>query len=291
MTEFDAVSYRAKFSVSKNEVRNEHILLKRNEVVYVKPLDHNTEMIISNVHSKNERVIVSEQPLLMISHRKLNVFLEGHWLIERMAINRFATLMAFTEYGQKETKANSNTIIVSDVVESFGSEVFFRYSDISRNLEFESDSLLIVGLDRKISNVMDVILKRSGSEMKSVPDAVFRTVRNNEGYWLAQFLLRQVINTEFELEPKKITHACKEYGVSESYFRKMCHHTFTRAPKQQMKIWRAAHSALQLIENNESIATIAAKNGYSSSSHFSVEIKKYFGVTPREFKRLEGFFK
>jgi AraC-like DNA-binding protein len=45
---------------------------------------------------------------------------------------------------------------------------------------------------------------------------------------------------------------------------------------------------LQLIENDQSIGTIAGDNGYASSSHFSSEIKSLFGITPREFKKLEG---
>ncbi|WP_374191026.1 helix-turn-helix domain-containing protein [Candidatus Symbiopectobacterium sp. 'North America'] len=54
-------------------------------------------------------------------------------------------------------------------------------------------------------------------------------------------------------------------------------------------MWRAVYSALQLIDNDESIATVAWNNGYASSYHFSTEIKTLFGITPREFKNLEGF--
>ncbi|CDK45376.1 Type III secretion thermoregulatory protein (LcrF,VirF,transcription regulation of virulence plasmid) [Escherichia coli IS1] len=39
---------------------------------------------------------------------------------------------------------------------------------------------------------------------------------------------------------------------------------------------------LEIIEGNSDMTTIAHKYGYSSSSHFSAEVKSRLGKTPRE---------
>lgn len=52
--------------------------------------------------------------------------------------------------------------------------------------------------------------------------------------------------------------------------------------KTELCGWRVARAVLEIIEGNSDMTTIAHKYGYSSSSHFSAEVKSRLGKTPRE---------
>ena len=185
-------------------------------------------------------------------------------------MSQVTTLFSFLDYQTKCPEASGEGIEGQENV------MLLTASHLVLRVEHENKSLMAL----LISSLLAPQDRRLAS--------LFAFVRNVESYWIAHFLLSQVMNEDKESETHKIYNASRIYGVSESYFRKLCHHAFTRGPKKQLRLWRAANSALQLIENDQSIATIAGDNGYASSSHFSSEIKSLFGITPREFKKLEG---
>jgi AraC-like DNA-binding protein len=115
-------------------------------------------------------------------------------------------------------------------------------------------------------------------------------IRNIESYWITYFLLSRFMDVEKKGENFKLSSASSDYGVSETYFRKLCRNAFIFGPKKQLRIWRAAQSALQLIEKDISIEMVAMDNSYASSSHFTSEMKSIFGITPRELRKMVGLF-
>lgn len=212
------------------------------------------------------------KPVVLATLDEIIVQVNGEWVVEMLTMSQLSTLFAFLDFqagclsavADKEASEDNRTIVIH------------TKRNLAITLEQESNTFM--------GMLISVMLNPQDARL----EILFSFVRNLETYWIANFLLSQVMNQEKECCTQKIYHASKIYGVSESYFRKLCHHAFTRGPKKQLRIWRAAHSALQLIEKDNSIATIAGDNGYASSSHLSSEIKSFFGITPREFKKLEG---
>jgi AraC-like DNA-binding protein len=105
-------------------------------------------------------------------------------------------------------------------------------------------------------------------------------LRRLESYWLVRFLLADSSRL------KNVSSLGSEYGLSYSHFRRVCKTVLGNSVKAELKDWRAARSLLEAIEGADSMTEVAIRNGYASSSHFSTEIKKLFGRSPRSMTAL-----
>lgn len=247
-----------------------------NELLFARPVNNqaaisvfvageqpeNCEETLNNIH----------QPVVLSTLSNMQVVIKGSWMVEILSISQAATLFSFLDY---QAKSSSNIPEPSSL-------------DPDNSLLIHNDQNLAILVDDEKKLLLELLISTLLTPKGSRLEHLFLFIRNRESYWISYFLLSQMMNEDKESDNHKIGKASKIYGVSESYFRKLCQNAFTRGPKKQLRLWRAAHSALQLIENDNSIATIAGDNGYSSSSHFSTEIKSMFGITPKQFKNLEG---
>jgi len=100
-------------------------------------------------------------------------------------------------------------------------------------------------------------------------------LRRLENYWLVKYLLSESVRQ------KTVSDLGTEYGLSYSHFRRVCKAALGNSVKSELKSWRAARSLLDVVGQRCSMTEAAIKNGYASSSHFSTEIKKLFGLSPR----------
>lgn len=212
------------------------------------------------------------QPIVLSTLDNMKIVFGGDWMVEILSMSQATTLFSFLDY-----QAKSRRVIAES-----------RVGEKNNSLLMHTERNLAVLVEDECKSLMGILIFTLLKPRDCRLENLFSFVRNVESYWIAHFLLSQVMNEDKESGSHKICNASKIYGVSESHFRKLCRHAFTRGPKKQLRLWRAAHSALQLIEKDNSIAAIAGNNGYASSSHFSSEIKSLFGITPREFKKLEG---
>ncbi|WP_235600975.1 helix-turn-helix transcriptional regulator [Yersinia entomophaga] len=80
----------------------------------------------------------------------------------------------------------------------------------------------------------------------------------------------------------------KNYGLSSPYFRFLCRKSFNSSAKKKMMSWRMATAVLLLIESDMSILDVGLACGYCSASHFTLDIKRNFGLTPSEIRHLES---
>jgi len=248
-----------------------------NELLLVKPMHEESTLDLSGDSMKIDNGNIINRTVLLASNDHLNVKFINEWTVEKFPLSQISTLFCFLDYQAKNCEPDiRKTIHDGDEIRASSNELLDNERSIVLLLENNSDRL------------MDILINGIIDPQKQCLQNVFTFIRNMESYWIAYFLLSQVFSDDNDSDAYKLYNACKVYGVSESYFRKLCHNAFTCGPKKQLRMWRAAHSALQLIEKDKSIATIAGNNGYSSSSHFSSEIKSIFGLTPREFKKLEG---
>ncbi|EOS94423.1 helix-turn-helix domain-containing protein [Erwinia tracheiphila] len=213
-------------------------------------------------------------PNLVLAKGCFKVRFDGSWVVESISIAQLSTLIAFFDYHLSSGNLSSHMKKDSGK-RNVAYPVLFNTSSHFVSLVESDDETLIKLL---VKNVLQGGINHINS--------LFSYIRGMENYWIAHFLLSLIMNENGEADTCKLYNASKAYGVSESQFRKLCHNAFTCAPKKQLRMWRAAHSALQLIEEDSSIAVVAGNNGYASSSHFSSEIKLLFGITPREFKKI-----
>lgn len=242
-------------------------------ILFARPVNQHSVMSLTVEQTEEDRAVAFDtirHAVIVSTLGEVHLCFSGEWIVEVKSMSQATTLFSFLDFQAKCQKASGDIIEVQDNV------MLLTVSHLVLRIEHENKSLMAL----LISSMLDAEDRRL--------ESLFTFVRNVESYWIAHFLLSQVMNEDKESETHKIYNASRIYGVSESYFRKLCHHAFTRGPKKQLRLWRAANSALQLIENDQSIGTIAGDNGYASSSHFSSEIKSLFGITPREFKKLEG---
>ncbi|MGL4978292.1 MAG: helix-turn-helix domain-containing protein [Plesiomonas sp.] len=100
-------------------------------------------------------------------------------------------------------------------------------------------------------------------------------LRGTESYWLVRFLLAQSVYGD------TLKDLGDRYGVSNSHFRRLCRQALGGGAKSELRDWRMARSLLDVVERQGTLTEVALKHGYSSSSHFSNEIRQLFGVSPR----------
>ncbi|WP_200885967.1 helix-turn-helix domain-containing protein [Aeromonas hydrophila] len=246
----------------------------KNGVLFARPLSSESTMVVSTSDELREnyenRLNNILQPIVLSTLDNMEIIFGGDWMVEILSMSQVATLFSFLDY-----QAKTCSVI---------SEPFAGETNTSLLMYTERNLAILVEDERKslMRMLIFTLLKPQGHGLENL----FSFVRNVESYWIAKFLLSRIMNENDESDCHKIGNASKIYGVSESYFRKLCNDAFTQGPKKQLRLWRAARSALQLIEKDNSISSIAGNNGYASSSHFSSEIKSLFGITPREFKKL-----
>lgn len=244
-----------------------------NALLLARPLNSSSILTFSSIDDELSCIKGIGETTLMVSLNAINVTFTGEWEVEIFPLSQITTLLSFLDYQTKSEGAVSRMSVDPQ----------------RKGVILEDESCIIACVEENCKSFMDMLISNILIQNKQSLKNIFAFIRNMESYWVTKFLLSQVLDEDKEKDIHKLYNACKVYGVSESYFRKLCYDAFTRSPKKQLRMWRAAHSALQLIEKDKSIATIAGNNGYASSSHFSSEIKSLFGITPRAFKRLEGF--
>lgn len=256
-------------------VSDECIYLKKG-LLFARPLNSESVMTISASdelrENYNDRLSHIKQSIVLSTLDILGINFEGDWIVEMLSMSQAATLFSFLDY-----QAKSRRLIAEPCA-----------GETNTSLLMHTERNLAVLIEDECNSLVGMLIITLLTPQNPRLENLFSFIRNVESYWISHFMLSQVMNQDNESDSNKISNASKIYGVSESYFRKLCHHTFTRGPKKQLRLWRAAHSVLQLIEKDNSISAIAGNNGYASSSHFSSEIKSLFGITPREFKKLEG---
>ncbi|MBZ2397922.1 helix-turn-helix domain-containing protein [Erwinia amylovora] len=256
-----------------NHTANDVIKLN-NSLIFAKPLNAASFLVLSANNNGIDGEIRINQSSVLASVDTLEIEVTGDWFFEQLSMPQVAILISFLDY-----HSNPCRLIHPKTGDYY-----------DESLIIQSDRFYISKVHYSGKCLMALLISRRLRPVDYGIENFLNFIRRIENYWISHFLLSQLLKEDKDSSADRLYNASKSYGVSESYFRKLCHNTFSRGPKKQLRIWRASHSALQLIEKDNSIATIAGNNGYASSSHFSSEIKSIFGIRPREFKDLKGFF-
>lgn len=245
-------------------------------VSHVIPSALNQHMDVEILHALNEEAS-SSSSIVVAVRGECTIKLRGEWAINLISLNKLAILISFLDLWIKDR--GYSEALCEKSVDSGAKELFFSEDVFYASLS-ESDA----------GSILDMIIKIKLRKIDSAYRHLLSFICNHESYWLSQFLLSQSVSGSEDRAQKKIYEACKTYGVSASHFRNLCHELFACSPKRQLRLWRGAACILQLVDKKENISAIAYNNGFSSSAHFSYEVKNLFGVTPREFQKLENLF-
>jgi len=83
---------------------------------------------------------------------------------------------------------------------------------------------------------------------------------------------------------EKVSDMQKLMRMSPSHFQKQFYKTFNKAPKVWLDQQRMKKAKFLLASTNKSITEISTECGYSTSSWFIVQFKKYCENTPKEYR-------
>ena len=96
--------------------------------------------------------------------------------------------------------------------------------------------------------------------------------------------LHSFIDKSIENPDININVIAVELGFSRtSFYRKMKSLT-GMAPNDYVRNFKMKKAAKLILEGNLSIAEISDQTGFGTQSHFSTAFKKYFGVSPKDYK-------
>ncbi len=90
------------------------------------------------------------------------------------------------------------------------------------------------------------------------------------------------------MEPIRLEQLAEQCCMSPNYFHKIFTQTLNTTPLNYISLLRM-NTALQMLINDEfTIKEIAYQLGYSDDAYFIRVFRKYYGVTPGEYKRRRG---
>lgn len=204
---------------------------------------------------KNQRypLNITNDGLLLCDRCTITV-LNGPFIYRKLNIDILAKLLAFVD------------------VASSWDDVYFHSNDFTC-LELQQYQFLS---DRKRSEAW---LLRALLRQEAWVSEVCCFIRRTECYKLVKYLLTRTTATH------SLHELGEKYGLSYSHFRRLCKSALGGKVKAELCSWRMARSVLEIVEGENDMTTIAHKYGYSSSSHFSSEVKSKFGKSPRELCR------
>jgi AraC-like DNA-binding protein len=85
--------------------------------------------------------------------------------------------------------------------------------------------------------------------------------------------------------PWTVAQLAKEAALSRSVFFERFHRAVGIAPMQYLLAWRMALAKRLLRQNQQGVAEVAERVGYSSASTFTVAFTRYVGLPPTRYVR------
>ena len=97
-------------------------------------------------------------------------------------------------------------------------------------------------------------------------------------YPAIQYIKKTFLSKDFSLST-----AAEKAFMSETYFRKLFRDKFGISPKKYIIERRMAHAQALILTNYYSLQEVSDLCGYNDYKHFSVEFKKFTGISPSQY--------
>ena len=88
------------------------------------------------------------------------------------------------------------------------------------------------------------------------------------------------------MEELSLTELARRGHCSVSSLCRLFRSALGRSPGEYLNTLRLERAAKDLREKTDSISSIAFAHGFSDSNYFSVRFSRYFGCSPREYRRV-----
>ncbi len=162
-------------------------------------------------------------------------------------------------------------------------QVFIDYARNSITTKYISDSSSI-SFSKQIGKINPEDLEYWLLHQALIPvedaDPIVAFLRQTECYSLVHFLLAATDDNNQCLQ-----QLCIRYGLSAAHFRRLTRHALGHTTKVTMREWRMTKAILAFIDDPKDMTDVAFAHGYSSLSHFSNDVKKMLGKTPRALRK------
>lgn len=226
---------------------------KRPSVLVIRPV---TDSVLLEVVTSSERrcttSVTDSKSLLVAGVHEFEVTARtGAWRYQRIPLSLLAKLLAFIEAGfaMPASAGERGTVSLIEVPGGLSADHIERW-------------------------MVERAIERDGQMA-----ALFELLRANESYGLVRFLLAE------RLSFKSVTDLSRQYGVSESHFRRLCRQALGTSLKGELRRWRAAGVVLGIVDERKSLTELAIGSGFSSSSHLSKEVKDFLGISPCKIRQ------
>ncbi|MDC6013562.1 helix-turn-helix domain-containing protein [Proteus mirabilis] len=213
--------------------------------------------------NKGKESIVSNKSLIGYGYEFEQRVISGEWIFDEKLFFSCARLLACMDIALNLKKSGGNISVPKKT------KTLKYHQLIGEKLPFSLEHFLI-----------NEALKEH-SEISFLLDEL----RQCESYWLSQYLLIHLADKSNDVAALE-----KHYGVSTTHFRRLCNKYLGTCCKSQLRFWRATSAVLSTLTERKSLTNIAIDNGFCSPSHFSNEVKRLFGLSPREFRGLRKYF-
>ena len=162
-------------------------------------------------------------------------------------------------------------------------QVFIDYARDNVETECITDSCSIT-FSKQIKNTkpedMEYWLLHQALIPTDEADPIVKFLRHTECYNLVHFLLSATDDNNQCLQ-----QLCVRYGLSAAHFRRLARNALGHTTKVTLREWRMTKAVLAFINDPKNMTDVAFAHGYSSLSHFSNDVKKMLGMTPRALRK------
>lgn len=237
--------------VSKGAARS----FSRSTILLAKTVTDTAELEVRFKRGVRTVSLTSAQAALIASQERVRlVSRAAAWRYQKVPLEGAARLLAFLE------SADEDAVVLEEVDPQQRDEVLVCAQHDLNNWRFERWLIArVMQRDPEIAGLLALL-------------------RTQETYGLIRFLLKERDGMA------SVAELSTQYGVSEPHFRRLCRGAFGHGLKRELRLWRAVTAVLEVVEGRARMTDVALNNGFSSSSHFSREIKDLFGVSPNKFK-------
>lgn len=195
---------------------------------------------------------------------------------DNLKVGNFQKIICDYKYNVKNLKYNKNNL--REYIKELNSFLYLyfiiKYNKNLENIYLYYKTLINTSDDKELINIGEEILKKYKVEFTS-------EFKNNENQ-----IINQAINfiQKYYYEKIKLDDLAKKLHISKNYlcnlFKSQTGFTFC----QYLNIVRLKEAKI-LIDKGYNLQYISYECGFSSHAHFSTNFKKYFGITPGEYRK------
>ncbi len=178
-------------------------------------------------------------------------------------INHSPLICSFTS---KDFWFGNDTQDINSVMKQIFSELEQKYI----GYKAQTEALLITLLIKLVRNYEKCILAADQTGGYAVPDNKARII---EDYFL------------YESDSLSLTTLSKRLSLSTRQTERLLREYYNKSFQEKKAEARMSAAAILLGDNTHSISELSEILGFSSPEHFSTSFRKYYGVSPRNFRQ------